>query len=522
MNNKNSPNSANVDDLDFLIPSSVGENSPNLDSEYLEKAKKNEFTKPAIDKNKNLEPKLSTKIEKTKDVSLNQILSKTESHKNLANLENTSQKNKNLWQRLWQFKKFRILTILLGVLSILTSLILGFVLIITPTNLAFPKMDHAHFRLQFVFLGQREDFGSPRYQVDYIKDVCSGALTESPIHFHDNLDQMVHLHWQKITGGQVLKFYGLNKIGGLDGSMGYKIDQSSKFQLPINIPIHNMGLPKGRSGDQFFVYTGDKNGFIKRKIEDFLWQDLETFLGQNSIIREQNAKQTFLESDKQNENYAKTAKLADSNSNSQKSFSNSKIRESGQVEKSINPKLDLNKIENWQKENSNSETKNSQKNQNLENSKITDFNNFWKNMGNVPVEAHVGQSHATLTESEQHEANEKIEIKEKAEINRKNNQVNSQNISSLDLQNSQSSVSQNLATNSGNSQISTKNSQNSNQNLQNSLSTNSSQKTEEELKKINNLLGNIVIFVQPNEPTTDQIQARFNKLVPLGESVCGG
>lgn len=522
MNSKNSPNSANVDYLGFLIPSSVKENSQNLDLDSLEKAKKNESTKPAIDKNKNLELKLSTKKEKTKDLSLNQSLSKAESDKNSANLENTSQKTKNLWQRLWQFKKFRILTILLGILSVLTSLILGFVLIITPTNLAFPKMDHAHFRLQFVFLGQGEDFGSPRYQVDYIKDVCSGALTESPIHFHDNLDQMVHLHWQKITGGQVLKFYGLNKIGGFDGSMGYKIDQSLKFQLPINIPIHNMGLPKGRGGDQFFVYTGGQNGFVKRKMEDFLWQDLETFLGQNSIIREQNAKQTFLESDKQNENYAKTVKLTDFNSNSQKSVSNSKIRENSPIQNLANPKTDPNKIENWQKENSNAETKNSQKNQNLENSKTIDFNNFWKNTGNVPVDAHVIQSYATLTESEQHEANEKMEIKEKAEIDRKNNQVNSQNISSLALQNSQKLASQNLTTNSGSSQISTKNSQDSNQNLQSSLSTNSSQKTEEELKKINNLLGNIVIFVQPNEPTTDQIQARFNKLLPLGDSVCGG
>ncbi len=41
----------------------------------------------------------------------------------------------------------------------------------------------------------------------------------------------------------------------------------------------------------------------------------------------------------------------------------------------------------------------------LENSKTKDFNNFWKNIGNVPVDAHGGQSHATLTESEQHEAN---------------------------------------------------------------------------------------------------------------------
>lgn len=49
-----------------------------------------------------------------------------------------------------------------------------------------------------------------------------------------------------------------------------------------------------------------------------------------------------------------------------------------------------------------------------------------------------------------------------------------------------------------------------------------STKTEEELTRINNLVGNVVIFVQQNQPTKEQIQERFNNLVPLHESTCGG
>jgi hypothetical protein len=46
--------------------------------------------------------------------------------------------------------------------------------------------------------------------------------------------------------------------------------------------------------------------------------------------------------------------------------------------------------------------------------------------------------------------------------------------------------------------------------------------TDEELTEINNLVGNVVIFVQKDRPTDTQVKDRFNKLVPLTDSVCGG
>lgn len=46
--------------------------------------------------------------------------------------------------------------------------------------------------------------------------------------------------------------------------------------------------------------------------------------------------------------------------------------------------------------------------------------------------------------------------------------------------------------------------------------------TEEELQRINNLLGNVVIFVQTNEPSDQEIKSRFQKLEPLSDSTCGG
>lgn len=46
--------------------------------------------------------------------------------------------------------------------------------------------------------------------------------------------------------------------------------------------------------------------------------------------------------------------------------------------------------------------------------------------------------------------------------------------------------------------------------------------SEDELKAINNLLGNVVIFAQDQQPTDQEISARFNALTPLSRSTCGG
>ena len=301
--------------------------------------------------------------------------------------------------------------ILASVLVLCLLTIASFYLFI-PSRFTNPKTDHYHFRMQYVFRGQAENFSTPRYQVEYIKDVCKGDLTESPIHFHDNKDQIVHIHWQGITGGDVLKFYGLNKVGGLDGYMGLKLDKLFQFPPTITaLPIHGQSLPKASEEDKYFVYIGDKDKFEKKDFNQFLSQNLEEFFGKNSILRLQREE---LEKEEKKSSFI------------------------------LNP------------------------------------------LGSVQTLAHSGQEHATVTEAQQHEISvRKAELEKKA-IEERNNLV-------------KSVTNDNAAT-----------------------KTKTSAKTEEELKKINNLIGNIVIFVQPNEPTSEQIQARFNNLEPLSLSVCGG
>lgn len=312
----------------------------------------------------------------------------------------------------------------ISMLTIIPSSLIGYCFYITPANFQNPKQDHAHFRMQYIFMGQAENFGLPRYQVDYVKDICNGAITESPIHFHDNLDQYVHLHWQKVTGGQVLKFYGLNKIGGLDDYMGVKTNDLASFKF-TPLPIHSKSLPQPRAGDKFWVYSGDENSFSARNFDDFVNQELETFFNQKSRVRQQK---------EEVEEYEKNRKQS--------------------------------------------------------------YNKFWEHLpnpifGSISANAHAGEEHKTLTEAQQHEADVKKAELEKIEIDKKNN----------------------IATQSQNTTIASSTS---------ASSTITSTQDDQELKEINNLLGNVVIFVQPDEPTNEQVKARFNNLVPLTKSVCGG
>ena len=313
------------------------------------------------------------------------------------------------------YPKNRLLRIsvaaLAGFLTLCVLVVTSLYLLI-PSRFADPKPDHSHFRLQYIFRGEAENFGTARYQVDYLKDVCSGSLTDSPIHFHDDKDQIVHLHWQKMTGGDVLKFYGINKVGGLDDYMGLKLDKLFQFPPKLTlVPIHSKSLPNAAGEDKYFVYIGDKDKFEKKDFNQFLNLGLEDFLGKNSIIREQ-----LEESQKE-----------------QKSFS------------------------------------------------------FISNpFSTVVAQAHNNVEHSTTTEAQQHERDVKKAESEKQAIEEKNNQVKPNS-------NDKSTVKLDVNT-----------------------------KTEEELKQINNLIGNVVIFVQPNEPTNEQIQARFNNLEPLALSVCGG
>jgi hypothetical protein len=307
--------------------------------------------------------------------------------------------------------KFNLKNISIAMLSLVLILAIGYSTIrfgLSKDNISYPTKDHSHFRIKYIFNGQEENFGGPRYQTDYTKDVCGGTLTEAPLHFHDNKTDYQHEHWGKMTGGQMLKFYGLNYIGGLDNYMGFKIDQLPKI---TPVPIHSNSLPKPRISDKFWIYSGvekiDNSGIWETKIrtfDEFINQDFETFFGKESQVR------------KDIEKYGVS---------------------------------------------------------------YMDF------FSNISVQAHSGVEHKTLDEEQKHI----LELGEKAQTEKLNNQVITSS-SSADQQSSSKSKIDPI--------------------------------TGEELKSINNFLGDVIVFVQPEAPNADQVQARFKSMVKLDKSVCGG
>lgn len=172
-----------------------------------------------------------------------------------------------------------VAVLVLALLSLVAFL--GYVFAVSPMAILNPKVEHAHARLQLVANGTAVNFSDDKYQETYAKGSCSAELPSSPIHFHDNKNQFVHLHWKGMTGGLLLKNYGWNYIGGQDELLGYRLDELPAVQP---VPIYGNVLPDLKEDTKLWVYTGTTNDYEERSQEDFAQQDLETFFGKKSTI----------------------------------------------------------------------------------------------------------------------------------------------------------------------------------------------------------------------------------------------
>jgi hypothetical protein len=240
----------------------------------------------------------------------------------------------------------------------------GYIYASTPSHLRNPEFEHYHLRTQIIVDGNPVDFSYDEFQEDYDKNSCSAELTGQPIDYHDEMDQMAHVHWRGITGGEFLKFYGWNLIGGEDNTLGRRYDQG--LMRMYHVRTAGDLLPEVSDSANYYIYIGDENSYEQKNWDDFLKTDLEDFLGKKSYLNTDN-------------------------------------------ETSFNP-LD-----------------------------------WFTQKAYAHGDEDDGHSEASEFESE-----------------------------------------------------------------------------EEKLERINNLIGNVVIFVQETEPSDEQIQQRFDNLVPLSDSVCGG
>ncbi len=155
----------------------------------------------------------------------------------------------------------------------------GYMFAASPEVIREPLLEHYHFRMQVLVNGKAEDFSANAYQQDYAKGQCNSLLTKEPIHFHDGVPQITHVHWEGMTGGLVMKYFGWNYIGGVDGALGYRFDKPLQ---PKKVPIHGDILPVVSKDAQLYVYSGDEKSHKQRNFDDWKSQDLEKFFGKTS------------------------------------------------------------------------------------------------------------------------------------------------------------------------------------------------------------------------------------------------
>jgi hypothetical protein len=185
---------------------------------------------------------------------------------------------KSKTRKSWK-QRLAIPAAVLASLAIIAGSYIGYLYAATPLSIRQPLYEHYHFRMSLNVNGKEVNFAQAKYQEGYSKDNCNAALTAHPIHFHDSKNHFVHIHWEGITGGQVLKYYGWNFIGGTRGSMGYRFDSGSMFK---KVPIQGNALPAVPNDANFYVYTGSADKYTQKQFEDFTKQDLERFFNKES------------------------------------------------------------------------------------------------------------------------------------------------------------------------------------------------------------------------------------------------
>jgi len=166
----------------------------------------------------------------------------------------------------------------IGAVVVVAGFWLAYAYATTPEALRHPSHAHYHFRLQILVGGNPVNFADAKYQTPENTDICTAALTKEPVHFHDRLDQFVHIHWDHITGGIVLKNYGWNFIGGTGLTLGYRFDQFPKL---VRVPIHGRELPKPPIGSHYYVYVSNTvtnpTDYWEQSWDDFLRLNLRDF-----------------------------------------------------------------------------------------------------------------------------------------------------------------------------------------------------------------------------------------------------
>ncbi len=153
-------------------------------------------------------------------------------------------------KHLGQARNIKLLALVFIIFLLAITSYVTFLFINSPNTIRSPYLQHYHFRAQILVDGMDQNFSQPKYQTAESNVSCDAALPDAPVHFHDQKDQIVHIHWDGMTGGLFLKDYGWNYVGGINGALGYRFDKLPHIK---KVAVHSRVLPTVPKADNFYI-----------------------------------------------------------------------------------------------------------------------------------------------------------------------------------------------------------------------------------------------------------------------------
>jgi hypothetical protein len=170
---------------------------------------------------------------------------------------------------------------ILVICLVLCFLLFVFTTVISRPHFNSPVGTYYRIRLQVIIDSIPVNFSEGSFKSQGSNtDPCGEKLTKEPVYIETDKSQILRVHWEGITGGEILKYFGLNYIGGFDDTLGYRFDKAPSIS-PIK--IHGSNISKPNINNKMYIYKGNQQDFFQVEQQDFLFQDLEFILKKSKI-----------------------------------------------------------------------------------------------------------------------------------------------------------------------------------------------------------------------------------------------
>ena len=148
----------------------------------------------------------------------------------------------------------------------------------SPAHITFPSKEEQLIRFQLIIDDQQIDFAQFQFQEPNSAPLCSEELASRPFGFYQNHSQILNLHWDNVTGVEIMRNYGFNNTGPFTGYLGVRLDDFPKIS-PVSVHGDFLTTPQDY---MYYVYTGNQFRYSRRDPSEFLNTSIEKFIENDS------------------------------------------------------------------------------------------------------------------------------------------------------------------------------------------------------------------------------------------------